>query len=538
MNWYKLEPILNIAKHSKSIQDFSHNIVTNPILDKIAFGFDDNEIQTVHPNDIYLIYNDLDNVLQEIQQSNLTEIEWAKTINLQEPIDLDFENNQFQLQDGHHRYYAAKILNTPLKANVTIKDNPITKLGFQNYDQFLKDIYKQANLNNTIQDEANKYETLKDFENNYEILYHGGSENIIGEKLVLGGRTPGEVTKENLGKGQDYGGIFFTPEKEFAQTFSHYSPSGIGKVHSFAVKTNNLFDQNNPQHTEKLKNFIGKYYPNEDNEMVEFTFQMYDFVFPKLSDGKRYMDWATFEPNVLETMGFEGAKVIENYDYEDENDHLYSYVLFTGGQESPHWKVNDDQSLLDIYNTKNIQANNTKWYKQSKLANNIYFLDNGNSAWKWAKENVDVQYIEEDLEKDPNNPYIQHYIENSINNSFEYSNKYNQIKNLQSVTIYRAIQILSLNDINWNNIGTHWSFEKQGAGVYGDVPFNLQKRKNAITIIITAEINPKYIDWEYGFTSFMYYGTDQWECSIDDNTPLNIIAINDKEIKTDITAFA
>jgi hypothetical protein len=198
--------------------------------------------------------------------------------------------------------------------------------------------------------EARKYKTAEEFSKDYEILYHGGSEKIIGDKLSLGGRVVGEVTAETLGKGQDYGGIFFTPDKELAETFAKHSTTGKGAVHTFVVKKDKLFDRDNPKHRVALRNFIGKKYLNEDNEMVEFTEQMYDFVFPKLDDGKRYIDWATMEPNVLEAMGFEGAKVVEHFSAYGEGKHQYTTVLFKGGKDSPHWKIQEGQQLTEIWN--------------------------------------------------------------------------------------------------------------------------------------------------------------------------------------------
>ena len=98
-----------------------------------------------------------------------------------------------------------------------------------------------------------------------------------------------------------------------------------------------------------LKNLIGKNFINIDGEPEQFTQQWYDFIFPKLDDGRRHMDWATMDPNVLQAIGFEGAKVIEHYDAYGEGKHLYSTVLFTGGEKSPHWKVEEGQTPQDIY---------------------------------------------------------------------------------------------------------------------------------------------------------------------------------------------
>jgi len=210
--------------------------------------------------------------------------------------------------------------------------------------------YKKANkYMDQLREETKKYKNPKDFAKDYEVLYHGGSEDIIGDKLSNGGRVSGPVTQENLGKGSDYGGVFFTPERNFAETFKNHAPGGKGKVHTFLVKKKGLFDESNPQHARTLKNFIGKNYTNIDGDIEQFSQQMYDFIFPLMNDGKRHMDWATMDPNILAAMGFEGAKVIENYNAYGEGKHLYSTVLFSGGEKSPHWKIEEGQTPEQIY---------------------------------------------------------------------------------------------------------------------------------------------------------------------------------------------
>ena len=42
---------------------------------------------------------------------------------------------------------------------------------------------------------------------------------------------------------------------------------------------------------------------------------------------------------------------------------------------------------------------------------------------------------------------------------------------------------------------------------------------------MVGEIAPRHVDWEYGFTSFMYYGEDQWEISLENNSPVAIVAL-------------
>ena len=84
-----------------------------------------------------------------------------------------------------------------------------------------------------------------------------------------------------------------------------------------------------------------------------------------------------------------------------------------------------------------------------------------------------------------------------------------------------------MKDIDWSGIGTHWSFEKSGAGVYGEA---MREGKGTQDIILTGITHPQYIDWEYCFTSFMYYGEDQWECALDEGSPITITHINNKQV--------
>ena len=163
------------------------------------------------------------------------------------------------------------------------------------------------------------------------------------------------------------------------------------------------------------------------------------------------------------------------------------------------------------------------WYKKAQTSS-APFLETPQQAWEWAKENVDIQ-VDEGAESEHDKAILESYLDKAE----QYSDKYHEIKDLPAITIYRAIRVKSVEDINWDNIGTHWSFEKSGAGVYGDIPYGLSKQ--AKDILLTGITEPKYIDWEYCFTSFMYYGSDQWECSLDDGSPVTITHINDKTIE-------
>jgi len=89
--------------------------------------------------------DDLENVKYEINYKGLTDREYAQSVDLSEPIDVVYDGEQFYIDDGHHRYYAAKILNKPLNVNLEIKSNPLKKLAPDvGYDDFHRNIWKEV----------------------------------------------------------------------------------------------------------------------------------------------------------------------------------------------------------------------------------------------------------------------------------------------------------------------------------------------------------------------------------------------------------
>ena len=168
------------------------------------------------------------------------------------------------------------------------------------------------------------------------------------------------------------------------------------------------------------------------------------------------------------------------------------------------------------------------------------FLSTPQQAWKWAKENVDIEVTEDELENDllseSERDIITREIEAYQEKASLYSSKYNSIKNKGNITVYRVIKVLSLDSIDWDNIGTHWSFEREGAGSYGDMRPNV--RKKGVDVLLTGMVSVNDIDWEYCFTSFMYYGESQWECSLDDGASVVVTHINGDKLSTPIKAEA
>jgi hypothetical protein len=118
-------------------------------LDRAAFGFSSDDIKTLQPRQLHVKWkDDLENVkyqiVQEIKNSGSKKT-WAAKINLEEPIDVAYEKDKFYIEDGHHRYLAAKILGKTVNVNLEIKMNSITKLAPElDYDDFHRCIFKQV----------------------------------------------------------------------------------------------------------------------------------------------------------------------------------------------------------------------------------------------------------------------------------------------------------------------------------------------------------------------------------------------------------
>ncbi len=133
--------------------------LSNETLDRAAWGFTDEDITTLMPSQLHIKWKeDWKNVRWEQQQSGLSPIAWSKRIDLSEPIDVVYENDKFFIDDGHHRFFAAKVLKKPLNVSLTIKQNPIEKLGngltYDDYHRCIFSKVKGDNLNEQLYKEG------------------------------------------------------------------------------------------------------------------------------------------------------------------------------------------------------------------------------------------------------------------------------------------------------------------------------------------------------------------------------------------------
>ena len=205
--------------------------LTTETLDRAAFGFADEDIKTLMPEQLSIKWKeDYSNVKWEVdkwvKKYGMTMKDWASDIDLSEPIDVSYGKDKnfkkkFFIEDGHHRFYAAKILNKSLNVKLEILINPIEELmpgiGYDNFHRCLFNQVKKWNgwkrdikikisdilpINKdgqTIQDAiTNVRDNLKSYSTNnivllrvgnkYEVLdgFHRIAEKILnGEKYII-----------------------------------------------------------------------------------------------------------------------------------------------------------------------------------------------------------------------------------------------------------------------------------------------------------------------------------------------------------------
>lgn len=141
-----------LSKFKTSEELLRNGGISIETLNRLAHGFSEEDIKTLIPNQLKIKWkDDLENVKWEINKSGLTPKQWASKINLSEPIDVSYWGDNkhkigFYIEDGHHRYMAAKILNKPLNVNLEIKVNPITtinpNLRYEDFHRYIFKIFK------------------------------------------------------------------------------------------------------------------------------------------------------------------------------------------------------------------------------------------------------------------------------------------------------------------------------------------------------------------------------------------------------------
>lgn len=92
-------------------------------LDQLAFGYQDDQIVELDPDQINIQYTDLENPEALYAKYGM---KWVRSVDFSEPVDVSIkEDGKLYLEDGHHRYFAAKKLGRKLMCKIQIKGSPV-----------------------------------------------------------------------------------------------------------------------------------------------------------------------------------------------------------------------------------------------------------------------------------------------------------------------------------------------------------------------------------------------------------------------------
>lgn len=138
----------------KHVQQFDTSIdllkaggFTIDMFDRAAHGFAEDDITELHPSQLNIKWqDDIENVHSELHKFDGSNEDWARQVSLATPIEVVYEYGKFYVDDGHHRYMAAKILNKSLPVTLQIKDKPLKKLApdDMSYDDYHHYIFNKV----------------------------------------------------------------------------------------------------------------------------------------------------------------------------------------------------------------------------------------------------------------------------------------------------------------------------------------------------------------------------------------------------------
>lgn len=99
-------------------------------LDRWAFGVAGDEVLRVDPDELTVVHaDDLANAQHQADRHPGGPVRWARRVSLKEPVDVIVDDRgEFLLDDGHHRYLAARLSGRKLSAKIVVKGRPIERL--------------------------------------------------------------------------------------------------------------------------------------------------------------------------------------------------------------------------------------------------------------------------------------------------------------------------------------------------------------------------------------------------------------------------
>lgn len=227
------------------------------------------------------------------------------------------------------------------------------------------------------------------------------------------------------------------------------------------------------------------------------------------SEECRALAWATPAVNVWRLLANEGGLL--EWNNRDDRD---GERITASAEVVRRWLLLHDEGMFE-----RAQAN------PLPSPTDGHFLETVESAIEWALENVG------DAEQDypPGKSTFSRVLRDKKEEEVaEYVDQFHEAMRSDRVTIWRRLEIPADQDpmdaIDWENLGIYWSFRESGAGVYAG---HLAGPTDEVTIVAT--VMPADIDWEHGFTSFWYYGTEQFECALKPGAEIRVLRVEDTQ---------
>ncbi len=187
-------------------------------LDRMAYGHVTDEKLTLNPDDIKLRYpDDMVNPEHKFAKQGM---KWVKSVDFSEPVQVSIgRDGKFYLEDGHHRYFAAKKLGKSL-------DAVIEKIDGKPIETILK---QGALLDKPRPGRPIKTERMRMGEDVNQAILKAGALRAKGYLPIFRGESS-----------YNRGGNFYTPDREWARQFTQSGQDS--EVLRHAIRARDVFD--------------------------------------------------------------------------------------------------------------------------------------------------------------------------------------------------------------------------------------------------------------------------------------------------------
>lgn len=162
------------------------------------------------------------------------------------------------------------------------------------------------------------------------------------------------------------------------------------------------------------------------------------------------------------------------------------------------------------------------------------FLKDFDYTYRWVREHnpqlknvygdysdMDEKKVKEILKDHPEE--YQEYLDEKETNITAHIKSYMELYEMWEkkgyVPCIRSINVDSMEDVKWNEIGVYWSFT-DGGDMGRSRDFDDNNKEIYLTFHSNIEIDK--INWENSLDNFTYYGSDENEVKVYPNVPLTI----------------